>query len=104
MEFKEKTMQNTPNYLKDMQAFIESVNYGDINLSVKRIDRKTVEITTVSEDTLRYVDNREALNDLDRLLTKLIEGRFSGDVNIRLQMKDGNVNLVGIFNTKKARY
>jgi len=93
-----------PNYIKDLHRIIESVPYGEINLSIKRVDRKTVQLSTVSEETLRYVNYQEAVDDLTQMLKKLIEASFSGEAHIKLVMKQGNIQLIGIFDKKDTKY
>ena len=44
-------------YIQDLYQLIETVPYGTIDIQIKRVDRKTAQITTTSEETLRYVDN-----------------------------------------------
>lgn len=98
----EKT--NIPHWIRDITSYVGGVPYGDVTLTVKRIERKTTEVTTISEETLRYVDNQEALHDLNRLFENLIDAKFTGDAQIRLSLKDGQIQLIGVFNTKKTKY
>jgi hypothetical protein len=94
----------TPKYMRDLHSFIESIPFGDIDITVKRVDRKTAAINTVALETLRYVSNEEALHDLDKLVRNLLEARFSGDAHIKLKMKEGQISLVGVFNKKETKY
>lgn len=95
---------NIPAWQRDLSKYIDSVPYGEIDVKIRRIDRKTTEITTVAEETLRYVNNEEALHDLDRLMSNLIESKFTGSAHVKLQMKDGQIQIIGVFNTKKTNY
>ncbi len=95
---------NLPHWVRDLQSYIDSIPFGEVDLQIKRVDRKTVEIKTVAKETLRYVDNQEALRDMDKLLTNLIESKFSGDAHLQIEMKDGNITLLGVFNTKHSKY
>ena len=94
----------TQKYIKDIYQLIESVPYGDVNIVIHRIDRKTAQLSTVSEETLRYVNNQEAITDLSQMITKLIEASFSGEAHIKLDMKDGQIKLIGIFDKKDTKY
>jgi hypothetical protein len=91
-------------YIKDIYNLIESVPYGDINLSIKRVDRKTAQLSSVSEETLRYVNNQEALTDLHTMLKRLIEASFTGEAHIKLEMKDGQIRIIAIFDKKDTKY
>lgn len=94
----------THKYIKDLYQLVESVPYGEINVTIRRIDRKTAQLSTVSEETLRYVDNQEALNDLGNMVTRLIEAGFSGEAHIKLEMKNGNIQIIGIYDKKDTKY
>lgn len=94
----------THKYIKDLYQLVESVPYGEINVTIKRVDRKTAQLSTESEETLRYVNNQEALNDLGNMVTRLIEASFSGEAHIKLEMKDGQIKIIGIYDRKNTQY
>lgn len=96
--------QRNQQYIKDLFQLVESVPYGEISLSIRRVDRKTTQISSISEETLRYVNNQEALDDLHSMITKLIEASFSGEAHIKLEMRDGNIQIIGIFDKKDTKY
>jgi hypothetical protein len=91
-------------YIKDLYQLIESIPYGDVQLTIKRVDRKTAQITTVSNETLRYVNNQEAIGDLNDMLNRLVDAGFSGEAHIKLEMKNGNIQIIGIFDQKDTKY
>lgn len=91
-------------YIKDLFKIIEAVPFGDVEILVKRVDRKTAQLSTVSQETLRYVNNKEAIDDLFSMVTKLIEASFSGEAHIKLEMKDGQIKIIGIFDKKDTKY
>ena len=91
-------------YIKDLFKIIEAVPFGDVEILVKRVDRKTAQLSTVSQETLRYVNNKEAIDDLFSMVTKLIEASFSGETHIKLEMKDGQIKIIGIFDKKDTKY
>ena len=92
-----------PKPINDIHSYIESVPYGEISLKISRINRKTVVIESVSEETLKYVSNDEALKDLDSLIKSLIDSRYTGEANVKLEMTDGSIRLIGIFNKKTTK-
>lgn len=96
--------QRTPKYIQDLYQLIESVPYGAIDVQIRRVDRKTAQITTTSEETLRYIDNQEALKDLIQMVARLTDASFSGQAHIKLDMKDGNIKFIGIFDKKDTKY
>lgn len=89
---------------KDIINYIESIPFGDVSLKVKRVNKKTVEVTTVGRETLRYVNNQEALDDLFNMFKNLLETSFSGDVNVKLELKDGQIKLLSLYNEKQTHY
>lgn len=93
-----------PTYIQDLYQLIEAVPYGTIDIQIKRIDRKTAQLTTQSEETLRYVDNQEAMKDLIGMINQLVGASFSGQAHIKLDMKDGNIKIIGIFDQKDTKY
>lgn len=94
----------TQKYIKDVYQLVESVPYGEITVSIRRVDRKTVQLSTISEETLRYVDNQEAVSDLTDMIGRLVEASFTGEAHIKLEMKDGNIQIIGIFDKKDTKY
>jgi hypothetical protein len=94
----------TPKWERDLRAHIETVPYGDINVQVKRVNHKTVEITTVAQETLRYVDNQEALRDMARLIENLATASFTGELELKVKMVNGEIRLLGIFDKKQTAY
>ncbi len=73
----------TQKYIKDVYQLVESVPYGEITVSIRRVDRKTVQLSTISEETLRYVNNEEAVADLNDMIGRLIGASFSGEAHIK---------------------
>jgi hypothetical protein len=94
----------TPKSIRDLHAYIESVPFGTVDMQVKRVDRRTVQISTTSEETLRYVDNEEALRDLQSFLSQLTETDYTGEAQLKLTLKNGQISLISIFNTKNTTY
>ena len=94
----------TQKYIQDLYQYVESIPFGELDIHIKRIDRKTVQLSTLSEETLRYVDNTEAVKDLVGMVQRLIEASFSGEAHIKLDMNDGNIKLIGIFDKKHIKY
>jgi hypothetical protein len=93
-----------PKYIQDLYKIIETVPYGTVDIQIKRVDRKTARITTSSEETLRYVNNQEAMKDLIIMINQLVGASFSGQAHIKLDMKDGNIKLIGLFDQKDTKY
>lgn len=95
---------NTPQWARDIQSVIDAVPYGQVNLSVKRVDKKTVEVSSTGKETLRYVSNDDALRDISNLTERLIQARFSGSAHVELEMKDGQIRFIGVFSKKSTTY
>jgi hypothetical protein len=93
-----------PQYIRDLHGYIEQFPFGDVTIKVKRIDKKTAEVETYGEETLRYVNNDEAIRDIDKLLHNLLDTSFSGQAHIKLTMKDGNIQIVSVFDSKQTNY
>lgn len=89
---------------KDLINYIESIPFGKVSIKVERTNRKTTRVTTVGEETLRYVDNAELRKDLDNMVGNLIESGFTGESHVKLTIKDGQVQLLSIYNQKETNY
>ena len=94
----------TPKYIQDLYEYIESVPSGKFEIKVDRIKGKTILVVTDSKETLHYVDNQEAMEDLIRMINQLVGAGFSGEAHISLDMNDGNIKLIGIFDKKDTKY
>lgn len=93
-----------PRWQRDLFVYLDAIPYGEVSLKVTRADRRTVEIATVAEETLRYTDNDDAMRDIQGLLDKLIAGKFTGEAHLRLQMKEGKITFLGVFDKKQTKY
>ena len=93
-----------PQSVRDLHSYIESIPFGEVEFKITRINRNTTQISTIAQETLKYVSNEEAKKDLNQLVDKLCDPSFSGEAHIKLQVKDGQINLMGIFNKKEKKY
>lgn len=93
-----------PKYLKDIHSYIEAIPYGDVELVVRRVNRKTTTVETRGRETLRYENTQEALSDLNTILGNLSEASYNGHATIELDYKDGDIKLVGIHDEKATKY
>lgn len=91
-------------YIKDLHSYIEQIPFGDVEINIKRAKKATVEVTTIAEETVKYHDSKQAEEDLNILLTNLIQSGFSGDAHIKLAMKDGQIQIISVFNKKQIKY
>lgn len=92
------------NYMEDLKQYIESIPYGEVNIRIERVNRKTSKIITNGEETLKYHDNNEAVKDLGQMINNLIKTGYSGQAHVRLMLKDGQITLVGIYDNKETKY
>lgn len=94
-----------PTWLKDLESYIDSIPYGTVSIpEIQRVNRKVTTVTTVGSETLRYTDNNDCVKDILAFLTSLIDDKHSGTVDFGVEMKDGNITLLTIRNTKKTNY
>lgn len=94
----------TPLWQADLFQYLDAIPYGDVTVKVTRAERRTVQITTAAEETIKYRDNDAAVRDLNRLIARLIEEKFTGEAHVRLVVKDGNIDLLGVFDKKQTKY
>lgn len=94
-----------PNYIRDIQSYIESRPYGTVSIpEIKIVNRKVTEITTEGKETLRYTDTDAALADIGAILANLKDIGYSGNAHIECTYKDGQISLVTIHDKKQTRY
>lgn len=89
---------------QDLIKYINDFAYGTAIVRVDRINGKTIKITTTGEETLKYVDNTEARRDLDSMVLNLIDIGYTGEATVKLTMKDGQIDLISVFNKKETKY
>jgi hypothetical protein len=95
---------NIPHYIRDIQSFTNEIPYGELQVNIKRVNKKTVSVTTQSKETLRYTSTEEAFNDLSDILSTLVETGYTGKATVQLDYKDGEVRFIGIHNEKEKKY
>ena len=89
---------------KDLLNQIKTVRYGNMKFEVERERGKTKRITIQSEETLRYVDNTEATRDILQMVAQLTGSGFTGEHHVKLSMKDGDIQLISIYNLEETTY
>jgi len=94
-----------PQYIKDIQSYIESRPYGSVSIpEIVVVNRKVTQITTEGQETLRYTDTEAALADIQAILSNLKDVGYSGNAHIECTYKDGQINLLTIHDKKQTRY
>lgn len=93
-----------PKYIRDIHSYSEAVPYGDISLTIKRVNRKTVAIISEGTETLRYTNNEEAIQDILTILKDLAASGYTGKAELQLEYKEGQIRLVGIHDKKEIQY
>lgn len=94
----------TPKYIKDLHAYIESIPYGQLQVKIERVNRKTVKIETAGKETLRYTDTKAALNDALNILQGLVDTKYTGNAHIEARYIDGEINLLVVHDEKQTKY
>lgn len=91
-------------WLKDIRSYVDGIPYGHVSLDVERVDRHTVQVITVGFETLRYTDNNECVKDILAFITSLLDDSHTGDVQFGIDMKQGQITLLTIKNTRRTNY
>lgn len=94
----------TPKYIRDLHSYIEAIPYGDVTVSIRRVNRKSVEIVTAGVETLRYESNDEAIADVVAILKSLMDSNYSGKAHVECEYRDGNIKIVAIHDQKITKY
>jgi hypothetical protein len=94
-----------PRWLNDIESYVDSIPYGEVVLSVTRINRHTTNINTSGTETLRYDnDNKSCVGDIVSFLAGLMDEEYTGVVEFGVDMRSGMVQFLTIKNTKKTSY
>lgn len=94
-----------PQYIKDIQSYIESRPYGTVTIpEITIVNRKVTQITTEGQETLRYTDTESAIADITSILQNLAKSGYSGNAHIECTYKDGAISLLTIHDKKQTRY
>ena len=93
-----------PTWLRDIESYTDAIPYGKVDVSIDRVNRRVVTITTIGAETLRYQDNNECVKDILSFITSLIDSEHTGIVDFSIDMKSGTISLLTIKNTKKTQY
>jgi hypothetical protein len=97
-------LMDMPQYLADLYKYVESVPYGTVDIRVVRQRRNTKSLQTTAEETLRYVNNAEAIKDLLQFAKQLTDTGFSGEAHVKLTLDKGQIKLLSIFDKKETPY
>lgn len=92
--------------LNDIAKYLEAIPYGDVVLTIKRVNRKTVLVSTEAGETLRYnpEEPTDPRKDLNLVLDNLTNTGYSGEVSLKLDYIDGHIKLLTIYDKKQTKY
>lgn len=94
-----------PRWVKDLITYIDSVPFGNITIpQIKRVAGKTVQIDTISKETLRYEGVEQAMEDLQKYLKAAEESGYDGEVTFAVKLKQGKIKEIAFFNQKHSTY
>lgn len=91
-------------WIADIESFTDSIPYGQVDITVERVNRHTVQVSTVGVETLRYVNNEDCIKDIVEFIGSLVDEEHTGEVQFGVVMKQGQMKLLTIKNTKKTNY
>lgn len=94
----------SPNYIKDIQQYVDRVPYGEVQFTVKRINNKVVEIQTNSVETTKHRENKSAEEEIVALLKALEAANYTGNITFNISIKNGQVEQIGHYNMKQTKY
>lgn len=95
---------NVPRFLVDIDEHVQSMPFGNLEITVKRGRSKTNQVAFAKSSTIAPKDNVEAFTDLEKLINSLILAHFDGKVRFALDFKKGTIRLVTIKNKEIKNY
>jgi len=97
-------MSNDAKYLTDLKKHLDTVEYGDITVSFKRVNHKTVEMIPSTIETVRHEDTEDYLKDLILFIRALEKSEHTGKVTLELGWKKGTISTLGYHTETKKEY
>lgn len=91
-------------YIQDIRQYLDRIPYGDVQITVKRRNNKTVQVHTNSVETTRHKDNQSAFDEIDQLLKALEAAEYDGNITFTLNLKQGQIKEIGHYNVKQTNY
>ena len=80
------------NYIDDIQALIENVDFGDVMVTVKRHTKKTHQVIVHAYESHKPVDNAQAAAMIMQIIKEAYEKQFSGSISFTVTFKAGKVS------------
>jgi hypothetical protein len=80
------------NYLDDIQAMIEGVDFGDVMVTVKRHTKKTHQVIVHAYESHKPRDNAQAAAIIMQIIKDAYENKFSGSVSFTVVFNKGKVS------------
>lgn len=91
-------------YLLDIKKQVDSTDFGDIVIHVKRARSKTTTLGVQTTDTHNFNSNKEALESLLLLVDRLLTTEGSYEIDFNMRIKQGIIRLIGYKNIKTTNY
>lgn len=95
---------NTPGWLKDLDATVLPMPFGEIEIHVTRHRSMTSKVAYVKESRISPKSNVEAFSDLETLINSMISATFSGKLEFAVDFKGGTIKLITIKNKEIKTY
>ena len=80
------------NYLDDIEALIEGVDFGDIMVTVKRHTKKTHQVIIHAYESHKPRDNAQAAAIIMQIIKEAYEKQFSGSVSFTVVFNKGKIS------------
>lgn len=95
---------NTPKWVTDLMSYVDSIPYGESQVTISRVGNRTVQLQANSVETVRYETTEEAMADITKLIKALGEAKIDGTATFQLTLKDGTIKEIGYYNVKQTKY
>ena len=79
-------------YIDDINALIENVDYGDVQVTVKRHTKNTHQVIVHSFESFKPKDNAEAAAVIMQVIKEAANKDFSGSLSFTVVLNKGKVS------------
>lgn len=97
------TIDSTPKWVKDLRSRLDSIEYGQVQITVHKAANKVVKSSVPGYETLKPKSNQDAVKTILFLLSEIQDTEVTGDLSIVISHKKGNIELLAI-QTNKVNY
>lgn len=97
-------MNNEPKWLKDLRSRVDSVEFGQIQVTIQRAANKTTKIETPGFETLKPPSNQDAVKTMLYMIGEYQDKELTGNLSLVISFRKGKIELVAVQTNRVEQY